>query len=208
LGGSSSGTVTGGHTAAGGSGGSVGSGGSTSGTGGTGGGHADGGGTIDSGTGDALDAPAPGDDGATSFDVGPGVDSGIVIVLDSGTVDSQGVDAAGIDVAAISLDAQVDAAAEDAAPDSPPVDAGVDGTESANCIQRIINAGWASGSLACSSCLHETECKNMINCLANPGPDAGVCTGTGSCELTCKNTSGADAVTETCVLDLVNDACK
>ncbi len=214
---------SGGSSSAGGTGGTAGTGG-VGGTGGSGGSSTAGaGGTLSDGGGgeaasDAKDAPLLGEDGAAT-EAGS-EDGGAPILIDSGAQDTQGLDSEAIDTTVVFLDAEIDTSSVDAptapdlGPDSTP-DVAADVADSApvSCIQQIIDAGYSSGSSdPCSSC-HDntvslsTECQTMITCLLTSGPSSTPCTGSGSCHTSCLNTVGGSGVLDTCVTNLVNDAC-
>jgi hypothetical protein len=150
---------------------------------------------VDVGGSDALDAPIGGNDAA--IDSGS-VDTGTVS-LDVGAVDVS-VDAPAIDTSLVALDTGIDTTAVDLS--------GID-LSGASCIQRIIDNGFASGSVGpCSSCHDngtqlQSECEAMINCLL-----AASCTqNSASCHLTCKNSLSGGGVLDTCVSNLVADSC-
>jgi hypothetical protein len=221
-GGSSASGGSGGSGNAGGSGGSGGSGGGgTAGSGGSGGtggaggtstddagsAQVDGGESVDTLTSDAEDAPILGNDDATS-ETGASDDGGTPPVLDTGSQDTENLDSQAIDTTMVFLDAEIDTAVVDSA-------LAVDTADGAAvaCIQQIVNAGYSSGVIApCSSChdnsiILTTQCENMITCLLTSGPLSGPCTGSGSCHTNCLNGVGGSAVVDTCVTNLVSDAC-
>jgi len=189
--GGSSGPLAGGSSGTGGAvtGGSSGTGGSatggSSGTGGSGG--------LDGGSSDALDAPMGIDVAIDSASVDTGT-----VSLDVGALD-MGEDAPEVDMA-VSLDTGIDMTALDVG--------GMDA--SANCIQRIVDNGYAAGTAApCSAC-HDnsvnltTICQNAVNCLITT-PCA---SNDNNCRTTCLNNVGASSVAATCVNDLVTAACQ
>jgi hypothetical protein len=192
-------------------GGSGGAGGSSGGTGGRDAGNApvDGGGSVDAEASDALDAPLLNNDGPASDETGASSDGAVLIQLDTGAQDSEGVDSAAIDTTVVFFDAEAETSMVDAA--APDMAATVD---AGTCLQQIVNAGYSSGAIApCSSC-HDnsidltTECQDMITCLLTAAPSSAPCTGSESCHTTCLNSVGGSAVVDTCVTNLVNDACK
>jgi len=171
---------------------------------------------------DALDAPGPGDDGATSLDVGPGVDSGIVIVLDSGRVDSEGVDGSVVildtSLDSTAADAPVDSPA-DAAADLPVVDTAAVEAFAGTCIEQIISNGYAfTGAPACSACVGnqtppnplDTECRQMLDCLQAPPGCTKPGTPTANCWTDCLNSipggTAVTAPTSSCVSALTTAA--
>ena len=209
TGGSASGgnSGTGGSSGTGGAivGGSTGSGGSaTGGSSGTGGSAGVDGGSVDGGGGDALDAPIGGNDAA--IDSGS-VDTGTVTVVDSGALD-EGMDVPSIDTTPVFLDAEIDTTVLDVGT----YDGNLD--TSANCIQQIVDNGYASGIIpACSSCSDngtslQSKCEGTITCLLTSNAGGFCKDDTGNCRTNCLNSVGASGVVATCVANLVSDACK
>ncbi|HJX54641.1 MAG TPA: hypothetical protein VJ801_17880, partial [Polyangia bacterium] len=87
------------------------------------------------------------------------------------------------------------------------------GLDAGNCIQRFQANGYSLGTdasiAACSGCFagstsKEPQCKAMIDCLQPSWPS---CARGSGCWLSCQNTTGSDAVVESCVATLTTAAC-
>jgi hypothetical protein len=155
-------------------------------------------------------------DGASAAETGASADGGPLLV-DLGSIDTESVDLAGVDLGLVLLDAGqngLDAGSDlgpDAGPSDSPVVVDASGIDaSANCIQRIIDQGYTSGTVpACSAC-HDNavslsnECQSMISCLETSGPCYGA---SEDCHIACKNSVGGSSVLDDCVTALVADAC-
>ena len=199
-------------TAAGGSGGSGGSSGS-GGKGGTGGADAgstqrDSGGSVDGEASDALDAPLPGDDGASS-EAGASLDGGAPVLLDTAAQDSESLDSVAIDTPAAIIDAEVDTTVVDATAQDL-----ASSEDAGTCLQQIINNGFAfPTAAACSQCRDNTQnpptdihsqCEAMTTCL-----NAASCQdSSNNCWSTCQNTlTGNQPAAASCAAALVTAAC-